>query len=790
MNIKTLKTLEFIKIRDMLRSKAISQAGKNNCEKIEPITDLEKIKVLHQETTEAFNYIMKKGSLPLGGISDISQSMKRADMQGILSIAELMKIADFLYVCRKIKKYAQKVGNEGNYPILDPVFDEIEMLSPLEREISRCIANENELKDDASSELYRIRIAIKTSNQKIKEQLNNVIQSQTYKNMLQDTVITSRNGRYCVPVKQEYKNTFKGIIHDQSTTGSTVFIEPSSVVTQNNRIRELQLEEEKEIEKILAKLTNEVFENKLALNQNAYLITKLDVIFAKGELSILMNAVEPVFNNNGYINIKKGRHPLIDKNSVVPIDIYLGDKFSTLLITGPNTGGKTIAIKTVGLFTLMGQSGLHIPAQAGSELSIFDDVFSDIGDEQSIEQSLSTFSSHMVNIVSILDKVTDKSLVLLDELGAGTDPVEGAGLAIAILQYLYDRGCRVCVTTHYSELKIYALSTEGVENASCEFDVETLRPTYKLLIGIPGKSNAFSISKKLGLADFIIDEAKKVISNKDEKFEDIITDLEIAKKEVMFEKEQAEALRREVDGLKERITKEKEKLENERKDLIVKAKQEARNITVAAKKEADDLIKQLNEQAKNMSSFKEIDKTRQKLQENISEIEKDIFSTSKEKKISKDVRSLKKGDLVMILNMNAEGKLASNIENNDMVMVATGNMKIKTHISNLEPMKKVETKAKVQQKYSKKALSSKSKTMTAELDLRGFLVEEGLMELEKFIDDALLSGLGQISIIHGKGTGAMRKGCHEYLKRCSSIGEFRLGEFGEGDMGVTIAKLK
>lgn len=787
---KSIKTLEFNKIRDILKSKAISQMGKAKCEEISPITDLDKIKILQQETTEAFNYIVKKGSLPLGGISDISESMKRVEMQGILSIQELMKISDFLYVCRKLKKYSTKIGNESEYYLLDPVFEEIEMLSPLEREIGRCIANENELKDDASSDLYKIRVAIKTSNQRIKDQLNSIIQSQTYKTMLQDTVITVRNGRYCVPVKLEYKNTFKGIVHDQSATGSTVFIEPNSVVTQNNRIRELQLEEKKEIEKILARLSEEVFENKQALNQDKYLITKLDVIFAKGELSILLNSTEPVFNENGYINIKKGRHPLISNNDVVPIDIYLGDKFSTLLITGPNTGGKTLSIKTVGLFTIMGQCGLHIPANSGSELAIFDNVFADIGDEQSIEQNLSTFSSHMTNIISILDNVTDKSLVLLDELGAGTDPVEGAGLAIAILSYLYDRGCRVCVTTHYSELKLYALSTEGVENASCEFDVETLRPTYRLLIGIPGKSNAFSISKRLGLHDFIIEEAKKTISNKDEKFEDIITDLEIAKKEVLQEKEHAEKLRREADGLHEKIQKEKDKLENERKDIIIKAKQEARSINVQAKKEADNLIKKLNEQSKNLVGIKELDKTRQEIQSNISDLEKDIFKAPKEKKISDEVRSLRKGDEVMVISMNSEGKISSNIDNSDMVMVAMGNMKIKIHISNLEPIKRVKRKAKVQQKYSKKTLSSKSRTMTAEVDLRGYLVVEGLQELEKFIDDAILTGLGQISIIHGKGTGAMRKAVHEYLKRNPSIGEFRLGEFGEGDMGVTIAKLK
>ncbi len=790
MNTKSLKTLEFIKIREMLKSKAISQMGKSQCEKLEPITDLAKISVLQQETTEAFNYIMKKGSLPLGGVSDISESMKRAEMQGILSISELMKISDFLYVCRKLKKYATKVGNESEYVLLDPVFEEIEMLSPVEREISGCIANENELRDDASSELYKIRVAIKTSNQRIKEQLNSIIQSQTYKSMLQDTVVTVRNGRFCVPVKQEFKNTFKGIVHDQSATGSTVFIEPNSVVSQNNRIRELQLEEAKEVEKILARLTNLVFENRLAINQNKYLITKLDVIFAKGELSITMNAIQPVFNEDGYINIKKGRHPLIPSDIVVPIDVYLGDKFSTLLVTGPNTGGKTLSIKTVGLFTIMGQCGLHIPANSGSELSIFDDVFADIGDEQSIEQSLSTFSSHMTNIISILDKVTDKSLVLLDELGAGTDPVEGAALAIAILQYLYDRGCKVCVTTHYSELKMYALSTDGVENASCEFDVETLRPTYKLLIGIPGKSNAFSISKKLGLADYIIEDAKKTISNNDEKFEDIITDLEIAKKEVMVEKDEARKLRSEVEGLNSKIKSEREKLENERKDIILKAKQEARAITVQAKKEADELIKQLNEQSKNLVGLKELDKTRQQIQANISELEKDIFNAPKEKKISEDVRNLRKGDPVLVLSMNSEGKLASNIDSSDMVMVAMGNMKIKIHISGLEAVKKVKEKAQVQQKYSKKSLSSKSRTMTAELDLRGLLVHEGLEELEKFIDDAILTGLGQISIIHGKGTGAMRTGVHNYLKQSPSISEYRMGEFGEGDMGITIAKLK
>ena len=539
MNEKALKTLEYTKIRDRLSALALSPMGKEKCDELVPMHDIDAITREQKETTEAVNMSLKKGRLPLGGIKDIRTQLGRAEAGGVLGIEELMAVGDFLYVCRKVKNYAKQENKADVFPVLEDYFEIVKTITNLEKEISRCIVNEQEISDDASSGLRTVRREIRNANGSIRDKLNTIIYSAAYKNMLQDAVITIRNDRYCVPVRSEYQSSFPGMVHDRSNTGSTVFMEPTAVIQLNNKIKELQAKEKEEIEKILAMLSAMVAENVDVIEANINVIAHLDFIFAKSELSLKMNGAEPIFNTNGIIDIRKGRHPLLDEKKVVPIDINLGKDFNTLLITGPNTGGKTVALKTLGLFTLMGQAGLHIPAFDSSQLAVFDDVFADIGDEQSIEQSLSTFSAHMTNTVSIINSVTPNCLVLFDELGAGTDPTEGAALAMAIIQLLHKMNVRTAVTTHYSELKVYALSTEGVENACCEFDVETLRPTYRLLIGIPGKSNAFAISKKLGLPDYVIDSAKEFISSENVKFEDVITDLEISKKTVVYEQERA-----------------------------------------------------------------------------------------------------------------------------------------------------------------------------------------------------------------------------------------------------------
>ena len=553
MNDKALKTLEYTKIRERLTAQALSPMGKEKCSALVPLDNISEIVREQKETTEAVNMALKKGRLPLGGIKDIRSHLERAEAGGVLAIDELMAVGEFLYVCRKVKNYSKQENKADTFPVLEDYFAIVKTINNVENEINRCILNEQEISDDASSGLRTVRREIRNANGSIRDKLNSIIYSAAYKTMLQDAVITIRNDRYCVPVRAEYQSSFPGMVHDRSNTGSTVFMEPTAVIQLNNKIKELQSKEKEEIEKILAELTSLVAENVDVMEANMNVIAHLDFVFAKAELSLKMNGSEPKFNNDGIIDIRKGRHPLLDEKAVVPIDINIGRDFSTLLITGPNTGGKTVALKTLGLFTLMGQAGLHIPAFDSSQLAVFDEVFADIGDEQSIEQSLSTFSAHMTNIVKILENVTPNSLVLFDELGAGTDPTEGAALAMAIIQHLHEMRVRTAVTTHYSELKVYALSTDGVENACCEFNVETLRPTYKLLIGIPGKSNAFAISKKLGLPDFVIDSAKEFISSENVKFEDVITDLEISKKSVIYEQERAEQYRKEAERLKNEV---------------------------------------------------------------------------------------------------------------------------------------------------------------------------------------------------------------------------------------------
>ncbi len=789
MNDKTLKVLEFDKILNMLQEKAVSKMGKEMAANLRPSVFLSEITDNLQETTEAVKMIFKKGQLPLGGIKDIRSSLKRAAIGGVLSVSELMHVGEFLYVCRKVSKYAQNDSKREYYDRLDPMFDSIAVITSLETEINRCIINENEIADDASPALRTIRNGIKTSNSKINEHLNSIIHSSTYKNMLQDPVITIRNGRYCVPVKAEHRNSFSGMIHDQSSTGATLFMEPISVVNLNNKIKELTAEEGEEINRILSKLSGLTAEQEPVLSANLNVLTHLDFVFAKGELSISMGATEPIMNTKGVINIMKGRHPLLSKDIVVPIDVYLGDKFRTLLITGPNTGGKTVSLKTVGLFTIMGQAGLHIPALDNSKLAVFDNVFADIGDEQSIEQSLSTFSGHMKNIVSILSEITENSLVLLDELGAGTDPTEGAALAIAIVSYLFDIGARTAVTTHYSELKVYALSTEGVENASCEFDVETLRPTYRLLTGIPGKSNAFAISKRLGLPDHIISAAKEALSHEDERFEDVITDLEISKKSVIIEQERASQFRRDAEKLKADYEKQKEKLDAKREKLLADAKKEARMLLEDAKSEADKILKEIQKLYSAKASYREIDEKRIELKRKLDSINADIQDSAPKKEIRPVTRALVPGDKVFIHSMEQTGSVLSSPDNSGKFMVQLGIMKVSVNLKDvsLDETEEKEIKHKISATGAK---AKKALNISSELDLRGLMVTEAIAKTEKYLDDAYLANMGQVGIIHGKGTGALRSAIQSYLKGHPHVKSFRFGGFGEGDLGVTIVELK
>ncbi|MFV0441563.1 MAG: endonuclease MutS2 [Lachnospirales bacterium] len=788
-NEKSLRVLEFYKIREMLVKCAISSMGKAQSESVVPITDIDLIKEKQRETSDAVNCITKKGSLPLGGISDISEGIKRVRAFGNLNMEELRNMADFIYVCNKAMKYSQKVGSEPDYPLIDNIFNEIVVIPKVMTEINRCIVSSTEMADTATDELFKIRQSLRGTSDKVKEKLNQIIQSQTYRTMLQDTVITLRNDRFCIPVKAEHKNSINGLVHDQSATGQTVFIEPMACVELNNKARELMIKEQKEMEKVLAYLSNMVYENSDLFMINYDLLTKLDVIFARGELSIKLECIQPQINNNGYTNIVKGRHPLIDKNEVVPINIYLGDKFSTLLITGPNTGGKTVSIKTLGLLTLMTQSGLHIPCASGTEINVYDNVYSDIGDEQSIEQSLSTFSSHMTNIVSVLKEVKSNNLVLFDELGAGTDPVEGACLAMSILQYLYDVGASVCVTTHYPELKAYALSTKGVENASCEFDVVSLKPTYRLLIGVPGKSNAFAISKRLGLDESIIEDAKNFMNKEDQKFEDVITDLELSKIQAEREREEAKKVRKELQNLKDEIAREQDKFQ-ERKDKIIKdAKIEARKITVDAKMLADEILKEMKK-VQSSASVKEVDQTRQMLQDEISGYEKDIYSDKgKIPKVGNSNHNFKIGDKVYINSLRDEGVVVSNPDKSNIVGVACGIMNIKVKTSDLQYLNQVDKKPRPPKPQGKQRVS-KARNLKAEINILGMTVQEGRMEVSKYIDDAVISNFEIIRIVHGKGTGALRKGIHDYLRTHKNVKSYRLGEFGEGDHGVTIVTIK
>lgn len=791
MNQKALRTLEYHKIIEQLTEAAGSTLGKEVCRNLVPSVNLSEIQTWQRETSDALSRIYQKGSLSFSGVYDVRGSLKRLEIGSILGIDELLRLCKLLETCARVKAFSRRETDEEGRDTLDDMFEALMPLTPLSAEIRRCIVSEDEISDDASPKLRQIRRSMKQTNDKIHSQLASMVNgsARTY---LQDAVVTMRGGRYCIPVKAEHRSQVPGMIHDQSSTGSTLFVEPMAVVKLNNDLRELELREEQEIEVILSNLSDQAAENREVIEDNLSLLTQLDVIFARAQLSKSYNGSEPRFNEEGRIRIKKGRHPLLDKKKVVPIDIHLGKDFDLLIITGPNTGGKTVSLKTVGLFTLMGQAGLHIPAFDGSELALFHEVFADIGDEQSIEQSLSTFSSHMTNIVSILSQANERSLVLFDELGAGTDPTEGAALAISILSTLHRRGIRTMATTHYSELKVFALSTPGVENGSCEFNVETLRPTYRLLIGIPGKSNAFAISSKLGLPDEIIEEAKTHLSEQDESFEDLISDLEHSRVTIEQEREEIERYRKEIRTLKDRLQQKQEKLDTNREAILRKANEEALKILEEAKEYADTTIKNLNKLGKANSSAKELERERTRLREKMTGVEKNL-TLKNEKKAKKEIKpqQLKIGDSVKVLSLNLKGTVSTLPNAKGDLFVQMGILRSQVNVKDLELLDEPSITAPGYHKTGGgKIKMSKSASVSTEINLLGKTVDEAIAELDKYLDDAYLAHIPSVRIVHGKGTGALRKGVHNFLRRHKYVSSYRLGEFGEGDAGVTIVEFK
>ncbi len=793
MNTKVLTTLEYNKIIDLLTEKADSEPGKKLCRELVPSTDLSAIRTAQRETKDALARLFRIGSTSFGSNRDLGFSIRSLEIGSSLSMSELLKLASFLDNVSRIKTYGKKEREDFPNDSLDAYFEGLTPMTQLVNEINRCILSEEEMADDASPRLKSIRRSKLSTNEKIHSQLTSMVNG-AYRTFLQDAVITMRDNRYCIPVKAEYKSQVSGMVHDQSSTGSTFFIEPAAVVNLNNQLKELDLQEQEEIEVILGDLSSQVAVHTSELAADQKIMTTLDFIFAKAKLAMEQNATEPIFNTEHYIQIRKGRHPLLDKKKAVPIDVRLGKDFDLLVITGPNTGGKTVSLKTVGLFTLMGQAGLHIPALDRSELSIFSEVYADIGDEQSIEQSLSTFSSHMTRVVHILQHADADSLCLFDELGAGTDPTEGAALAIAILNYLHDRGIRTMATTHYSELKIYALSTNFVENACCEFDVETLRPTYRLLIGIPGKSNAFAISSKLGLSDEIINAAKEQISKEDESFEDVIADLEQSR--VTIEKEQQEIAeyKERIRTLQEQLQKKNEKIDQAKDKILRDANEKARAILQEAKDVADETIRDFNK-AGASADIKELEKKRQKVRDKINEKNGKLALGNNQKKPANqktvDPKKLKKGDSVKIISMNLKGIVNTLPDARGNLFVQCGIMRMQTNINDLVPVKEETiTAPALQRTNTGKLKMSKSFSVSSEINLLGCTVDEAIAKLDKYLDDAYLAHLPSVRVVHGKGTGALRSAVQSHLKRLKYVKEYRLGEYGEGDAGVTIVTFK
>lgn len=790
MNQKTLTKLEFDKIISLLEAEAGSFRGRQLCHRLKPMTDLKKINTYQEQTAAAYTRIVRKGRISFSDAAPVEESMKRLEIGGALSITELPRICRLLANTARAKSYGRHDTQEDAADCLDAYFDQLEPLTVLTNEIERCIISEEEISDDASSTLKQIRRSIGNINDKVHSTLSGLVNG-SLRTYLQDPIITMRGDRYCIPVKAEYRSQVQGLIHDQSSTGSTLFIEPMAVVKLNNDLKELYAKEQEEIQVILARLSEDTAQYIEEIRANYRAMTDLDFIFARGALALSMRASRPVLNAEGRIHIREGRHPLLDQKKVVPITVSLGEDFTLLIVTGPNTGGKTVSLKTVGLFTLMGQAGLHIPAGDRSELAVFHQVYADIGDEQSIEQSLSTFSSHMTNIVSFLRKVDERSLVLFDELGAGTDPTEGAALATAILSHLHQRNIRTMATTHYSELKVYALSTPGVENACCEFDVESLRPTYRLLIGIPGKSNAFAISGKLGLPDYIIEDAKKLLSEQDVSFEDLLTDLETSRRTIEKERNEIAAYRKEAEEIKEKAARQQEKLNEQRDRIIQEANEKANAILREAKEVADETIRNFHKFGKDNISVAEMEKERERLRKKIKDTSGSAVTEKRKPKKNYKPEDFKLGESVKVLSMNLVGTIASRPDSRGNVTVQMGILRSQVNISDLEIVNEPSAyePKKLNRTSKGKIRMSKSLSVSPEINLLGRTVDEAVAELDKYLDDALLSHLNTVRVVHGKGTGALRKGIHEYLRRQKHVKSYHLAEFGEGDAGVTIVEL-
>ncbi len=791
MNEKALRILEYNKIIEKLTDCATSPMGKDMCKNLLPSTDLGEICQGQMETSDALSRIYAKGSLSFSGLRDIRDSLLRLKVGSSLSVTELLHMASLLETALRAKSYGRRETDDMSSDSLDGLFNAIEPLSPVCREIRRCILSEEEIADDASPGLKHVRRSIKLTNERIHSQLNAMVNSSSVSSMLQDNLITMRGGRYCLPVKAEYRSQVQGMIHDQSSSGSTLFIEPMAVVKLNNDLRELAAKEKEEIEKILADLSNQCAEYQEELSTNITVMAHLDFVFAKANLSRSYSGTEPLFNENGYINIKKGRHPLLDKKKVVPIDISIGKDYRLLIVTGPNTGGKTVSLKTVGLLTLMGQAGLHIPAFDHSELSVYEDVFADIGDEQSIEQSLSTFSSHMTNIVSIIEKSNYRSLVLLDELCAGTDPTEGAALAMAILKNFLRRDVTTMATTHYSELKVFALSTEGACNASCEFNVETLSPTYRLLIGIPGKSNAFAISSKLGLPGYMIEEAKKFIDANDQSFEDLISDLETSRSTIEKERLEIEQYKAEVAQLKQKLEVKQDNLSKQKERILREANEQARKILQDAKDYADQTIRDMNKLAAGKTgNMKELEKKRSNLRDKLSKTDERLALKKDQAKKNRP-EDFHPGDSVRVLSLNLKGTITGKPDSKGQVAVQMGILKSMINLTDLELLDEEVIKAPTLKKTGAgKIKMSKSASISTSLNIIGKTVDEAMPELDKYLDDAYLAHLNQVTIIHGRGTGKLRTAVHNKLKKCRYVKSYRLGTFGEGETGVTIVDFK
>ncbi len=792
MNKKVLHTLEYDKIINQLTELAYSPLGREYCQNLLPQSDLEWITRSQRETSDALTHILTKGEVSFSGVSDIRPSIKRLNVGSTLSTSELLAISRLLSCASSIKTFFRQSLREDDTTgdSLNERYQLIEPLTPLMQEIKKCIIAEDEIADDASTGLMHVRRQLKISNNRIHEQLGTILNNS--RSMLQDAIITMRNGRYCLPVKAEYRSTFHGMLHDQSATGSTLFIEPASVVKLNNEIRELELKEQEEIEKVLAELSNLAAEQIFFLEQNFQILSELDFIFAKAMLSKHQKGTEPKFPPENYIEIKQGRHPLIDSKKVVPINLHLGKDFSLLVVTGPNTGGKTVSLKTMGLFSLMGQAGLHIPAFDGSCLRVFHEIYADIGDEQSIEQSLSTFSSHMVNTVSILEHADDNSLVLFDELGAGTDPVEGAALATAILSNLHQRGTSVMATTHYSELKLYALQTPGVENACCEFDVTTLRPTYRLLIGVPGKSNAFAISGKLGLSSDIIEDAKERVSSDAKNFEDVLSDLEATRIKLEKEHKAASEGRKEISRLKKELREKNQKLDASKEKILQNANQEASQILSEAKNFADETIRKYTKWAKSDKHIQEMEEERAKLRGQLNKHQSQV-GVKPQKRQTKKLKAsdLKIGSNVRILSLNSNGTVSTLPNEKGDLFVHAGLLRTQVNIKDLELLPEEKPQPAPKNKSgSGKIRMEKSASIRQDINLIGMTVDEAMPVLNKYLDDAYLAHMTQVTVIHGRGTGALRTAVHNQLKRLKYVKSFRLGEFGEGDMGVTIVTFK